>query len=145
MAATHHQQRGTLSTHLIHIVMMEDRDGNSAPPTVVPRLKVLQWNVQGLRPKKHQVLQTIFEENLYIVLLQKTLTPADTQWRVAGYILHSLPTSVEGSRSCTTLVRSSIPHRRTTNPVHCGDGVEALAMELQVGGRWFSVYNLYRS
>ena len=124
---------------------MEGRDGNSAPPTVTPRLKVLQWNVQGLRPKKHQVLQTIFEENLDVVLLQETLTPADFEWRVAGYTIHSLPTTVEGSRGSATLVRSPISHRRTTNPVHCGDGVEVLTMELLVGGRCLSVDSLYRS
>ena len=114
------------------------------PPTVAPRLNVLQWNMQGLRPKKHQVLQTIIDENLDVVLLQETLTPASNR-RVTGYTLHSLPITVGGVRGCATLVRSFIPHCRMTNPVHCGDGVEALAVELQVGGRWLSVHNLYRS
>ncbi|KAK4322663.1 hypothetical protein Pmani_006564 [Petrolisthes manimaculis] len=112
--------------------------------TEPPRLKVLQWNVQGLRPKRHQVLQAVFEEHLDIVLLQETLTPTDFEWRVAGYTPHMLP-SLEGTRGCATLVRSTIPHRRVPAPVHCGDGVEVLALELQVGGLLLLVYNIYRS
>ncbi|XP_063887725.1 uncharacterized protein LOC135115154 [Scylla paramamosain] len=101
-------------------------------PAGPPRLRVLQWNVQGLRPKKHQVLQAVFEEHLDVVLLQETLTPADFEWRVAGYTPHSLPTA-EDTRGCAALVRNTIPHRRVAAPVNCGDGVEVLALELQEG------------
>ncbi len=113
-------------------------------PAGPPRLRVLQWNVQGLRPKKHQVLQAVFEEHLDVVLLQETLTPADFEWRVAGYTLHSFPTA-EGTRGCAALVRNTIPHRRVAAPVNCGDGVEVLALELQVGSLPLLVYNVYRS
>ncbi|XP_076039453.1 uncharacterized protein LOC143024524 [Oratosquilla oratoria] len=109
-----------------------------------PRLRVLQWKVQGLRSKKHQVLQAIFTENLDVVLLQETLTRADFEWRVAGYSLHSLP-ATENTRGCAALVKSTIPHRRVSAPVHCGEGVEVLALELQVGGIPLLVYNIYRS
>ena len=117
---------------------------HAAQPASAPRIRVLQWNVRGLRPKKHQVLQAVFEEDLDVVLLQETLTPADFEWRVAGYTLHSLP-AAEGTRGCAALVRSAIPHRRVPSPVHCGDGVEVLALELQVGGLPLMMYNLYRS
>ena len=125
--------------------LLPKRDYNRVIVTFIVPTNFLQWNVQGLRPKKHQVLQAIIEVNLDVVLLQETLIPAVFHWRVAGYTLHSLPTTVGGAHGCAMLVRSSIPHHRTTNPVYCGDGVEVLAVELQVGGRWFSVYNLYRS
>ena len=123
---------------------MEGHSETGAHPAA-PRLRVLQWNVQGLRPKRHQVLQAISEEHLDIVLLQETLTPADFRWRVAGYTLHALPALEEGDHGCVTLVRSSIPHRRLPAPVHCGDGVEAMAVELQVGVQPLTVYNIYRS
>ena len=115
---------------------------HSGQPAGPPTLKILQWNVQGLRPKKHELLQTIFEEHLNVVLLQETLTPADFEWRVAGYTLHSLPVA-EGVRGCAALVRNTIPHHRVAAPVHCGDGVEVLALELQMGS--LLVYNIYRS
>ena len=113
-------------------------------PAGSSRLKVLQWNVQGLRPKKHQVLQAIFEEDLDVVLLQETLTPVTFEWRVAGYTLHSLH-ATEGTRGCAALVRSTIPHHRVASPVHCGDNVEVLALKMQVGGRPLLLYNIYRS
>ena len=127
---------------------MGSRHGDAAThhdqPAGSSRLKVLQWNVQGLRPKKHQVLQAIFEEDLDVVLLQETLTPVTFEWRVAGYTLHSLH-ATEGTRGCAALVRSTIPHHRVASPVHCGDNVEVLALKMQVGGRPLLLYNIYRS
>ena len=70
------------------------------------------------------MLQAVVEEDLDVVLLQETHTPTDFEWRVAGYILHSLAATFEGVRGCLTLVRNAIPHRRVRHPVHCGDGVE---------------------
>lgn len=69
--------------------------------------------------------------------------PADFEWRVAGYTLHLLP-AAEGSRGCAALVRTTIPHHRVAIPVHCGDGVEVLALELLVGGLKLQVYNIYK-
>lgn len=97
--------------------------------------------MQGLSPKPHQVLL----ERLDVVFLQETLTPADFESKVAGFTLHSLPSSAEGSRGCLALVRSVIPHRHIPNPMQCWDGVEVLALELHVGGLLIHAYNIYRS
>ncbi|KAG0718135.1 Heparan sulfate glucosamine 3-O-sulfotransferase 3A1 [Chionoecetes opilio] len=53
------------------------------PPPAAGRLKVLQWNIQGLRGKRPEVLQAIVEEDLDLVLLQETLTPEHFEWRIA--------------------------------------------------------------
>ncbi|KAG0721892.1 hypothetical protein GWK47_045536 [Chionoecetes opilio] len=151
VAVSHDHHRGIQAsfppppsgTTFVHADHADNDTPHAAPPAAAPRLKVLQWNAQGLRPKIHQVLQAIFEEDLDVDV-QETLTPADFKWRIAGYSLHSLPAS-EGTRGCVTLVRSAIPHRRITDLVHCGDGVEALAVDLHVGGLELTVYNLYRS
>ena len=126
---------------------MEARSESTAHPAhaPAPTLRVLQWNVQGLRPKKHQVLQAVFQEDLDLVLLQETLTSAEFEWRVAGYTLHSLPAGDGNGRGCAALIRSTIPHNRIAAPVHCGDGVEVLALELQLGPLPLMVYNVYRS
>lgn len=92
---------------------MESRRADGAiheDPTGSPRLRFLQWTVQGLRLKKQQLLQDIFEEDLVVVLLQKTLTCADFEWQVAGYTLHSL-SAIEGTRVCAALMRRAVPHR----------------------------------
>lgn len=44
--------------------------------TQLDSLRVLQWNVQGLRNKRPEILQAIVEEDLDLVLLQETLVPA---------------------------------------------------------------------
>ena len=80
---------------------MEQRDtaaSNEEPPRAPHRLRVLQWNAQGLRNKKHEVQQAVVEEDLDVVLLQETLTPADFEWRVAGYIHPALTPHCRGWR-----------------------------------------------
>lgn len=52
----------------------------AGPLTAVLRLRNLQRNVQGLRPKKHEVLQAIVKEDVDIVLLQEALMLADFEW-----------------------------------------------------------------
>ena len=61
-------------------------------------IKVLQWNVQGLRNKRPEVVQSIVEEGYDLVLLQETLVPEDFKWRVAGFTVHSLPCGGDGQR-----------------------------------------------
>ena len=75
------------------------------------------------------MLQAVVEEDLDVVLLQETLAPAEFEWRVAGYTPHSLAATPGSARGCLALVRSAILHRRVRQPVHCGDGVEALALD----------------
>ncbi|KAG0728322.1 hypothetical protein GWK47_032731 [Chionoecetes opilio] len=86
-------------------IVHADHADNGHPPCGAaggrPRLKGAAVESQGLPPKKHQVLQAIFEEDLDVVLLQETLTPADFKRRIAGYSLHSLP-ATEGTRGCVT-------------------------------------------
>ena len=122
-----------------------DEHHDQTGQATAPRLRVLQWNVQGLRPKRHQVLQAIVEDKLDVVLLQETLTQPEFEWRVAGFTCHTLPSTEAGGRGCVTLVRSSIPHHRIPAPAHCGDGVEVLAVELHLGAIQLPVYNIYRS
>ncbi|KAG0713960.1 putative RNA-directed DNA polymerase from transposon X-element [Chionoecetes opilio] len=108
-------------------------------------LKVLQWNVAGLRNKRPEIIQAIVEEDLDLVLLQETLTPLDFEWRVAGYSIYGLPRDGDGCRGLMVLVRSSLPHHRITDPVQCGEGVEVLAVQLQLAGLPLLVYNIYSS
>lgn len=71
--------------------------------------------MHGLRPKRHQVLQAVVEEDLDVILLQETLTQADLEFRVAEYTLHSLTAKAESARGCMALVRSAILRRSVTS------------------------------
>ncbi|MPC29077.1 hypothetical protein E2C01_022294 [Portunus trituberculatus] len=95
VASSHRPTRGictcATSTHLLPTTQMENRHDRKTThqhqPAGSPRLKVLLWNVQGLQPKRHQVLQAVFEEDLDGVLLQETLmSAAFKEWLVG---LHS--------------------------------------------------------
>ena len=120
-------------------------DAHRDPPPPLPDgIKVLQWNVQGLRGKRPEVIQAIVEEDLDLVLLQETLTPEHFEWRVAGYTIHSLPCGDNGRRGCMVVVRSSLPHRRIAAPVYCGEDVEVMAVQLELPGLPLTVYNVYR-
>lgn len=55
------------------------------PPPIASMQKMSQCNVQGLRPKRHHVLQAVVGEDLDVVCLQSKLVPASFEWRVVGY------------------------------------------------------------
>ena len=121
-------------------------DSRTTDPSPVRRnyLKVLQWNIQGLRGKAHEVQEAIFREGMDVVLLQETLAPASYTFRVAGYSVHPLPQG-DGRQGCMTLVRNTLPHRRVSHPVDCGEGVEVVAVELELPSTRLEVYNIYRT
>ena len=79
-----------------------------------------------------------------MILLQETIAPASFTFRVTGYSVYPLPQE-DGRRGCMTIVRNTIPHRRVPRPVHCGDGVEVIAVELDLPTTQLQVYNIYRS
>ena len=114
------------------------------PASSLDTLRVLQWNIQGLRGKSHEVLEAIAREGMDIVLLQETLAPDTYTFRVPGYTVHQLPLG-PNCRGCMTIVRNVLPHRRLPRPIHCGDGVEVIAVELSLPNMSLAVYNIYRS
>ena len=133
----HSTNQATMSQH------PEDRRSNDPLP-VQRKLKILQWNIQGLRGKAHEVQEAIFREGMDIVLLQETLVPASYTFRVTGYSVHALPKG-EGRQGCMTLVRNTLPHQRISRPADCGEGVEVVAVELDLPSTKLEVYNIYRS
>ena len=125
---------------------MYQSNAHRAPSPPLPdTLKVLQWNVQGLRGKRPELIQAIVEEDLDLVLLQETLAPKHLEWRIPGYTVRSLPRDKDGRRGSMIVVRSSLPHHRIIHSVHCGEGVEVMAVQLELPGLPLTVYNLYLS
>lgn len=104
---------------------------------------MLQWNVQGLRSKRHEAHQARVEEALDLVLLQKTLTWEHFECMVAGYTVNALPCGDGRQRDCMAVVRSSIPHYRIRDAVGCGYCLEVLAVQLRSRGLALAAYNIY--
>ena len=59
-------------------------------------------DVHGLRGKRPEIIQAIVKEHLDLVLLQETLPPEHLEWRMVGYILHSLQHGEDGRRGSMT-------------------------------------------
>ncbi|KAG0726314.1 hypothetical protein GWK47_036866 [Chionoecetes opilio] len=79
------------------------------------------------------------------LLTEETLTPEHFEWRIAGYTVHSLSCGEDGRRGCVVVVRSALPHRRIEDPVHCGEGVEVMAVQLELPALPLTVHNVYSS
>lgn len=107
-------------------------------------LRVLQWNIRGLRSNANQLVEAAIKENIDVILLQETMTTEDTTPKIPGFSSNMLNWS-EGRRGLATYVRRRIPHDRIENPIPCGEGVEVLAVNLHVGPSTICIYNIYRA
>lgn len=97
--------------------------------------------MQGLRPKRHQVFLAVVEEDLDTFFLQKTLAPAGFEWRVTRYNLHSLTATIWRTHDCLAW---DPPHQKITHQMDWRDGVEVLALELDVRTVSLAVCNVYQ-
>ena len=107
---------------------------------MAPNLSILQWNINSYSARSanlHAIVQT---RSIDIVMLQETLT-GDTV-RFSGYIPF-VQASTEGTRGLITLVKATIPCSRVDNPLSCGEGVEVLAVEIQLAQGPLRLYNVY--
>ncbi|XP_076047611.1 uncharacterized protein LOC143029087 [Oratosquilla oratoria] len=105
-------------------------------------LSVLQWNINGFLRKRSYLLAIAQQYDFDIIRVpQETLLREEV--RFPGYRTFSLLRS-DTTRGCMVLVKDSLPCSEDTNPIYCGDGVEAHAVLVQRGHETFTIYNLYR-
>lgn len=62
--------------------------------------------------------------------LQETLAPTSKPIKLRGYTSHNIPCTRGGSLGNSILVRNNIPSSPVNNPVHCGEGVDLLAVTI---------------
>ncbi|KAG7164024.1 putative RNA-directed DNA polymerase from mobile element jockey-like 53, partial [Homarus americanus] len=74
--------------------------------------------------------------------LEQTLMSKDKQCRLPGYQQYSVPKG-PNSHGSIILVMATIPSSEV-EPVHCGDGVEAQAVRIQLANDSLVVYNIYK-
>ena len=82
-------------------------------------------------------------DDIDVLLLQDTRVPESLDWRLAGYNQYILPNTDHRS-GCMIVVKTSIPHQKITNPIHCGNEVEIMALRLKLPAMDLVVYNIYR-
>ena len=85
------------------------------------------------------------DENRDIIFLQETLLPENVPLAFGGYRAYHLPAAPGQTRGCTILVKTTIPSKEIARPPSCGEGVEVLAVSIQLRDLTLKVYNIYNS
>ena len=103
-------------------------------------LSILQWNICSYKSKNSFLQSIVRARSIDVVMLQETLTMGSVCF--SGYHAFTTP-NLDGARGLMTLVKEAIPCSLIANPPHCGDGVESLAVEIQLPGGSIKIYNIY--
>ena len=106
-------------------------------------LKVLNWNIAGANTKKAALIAHCKTENYDIITLQETLLRRGQKYKLNGYNVYTTPYE-NTDRGLATLVKSSIPVKKITNPITCGDNVEVLALKITLQDTTLDIYNIHR-
>ena len=107
-------------------------------------LDTLNWNICGVNTKRATLLAYCKTENYDIIALQETLVQTGKKFRVNRYNTYTTPCE-NTNRGLAILVKSSIPVKRITNPISCGDCVEVMAVRLTLENQTLDIYNIYRN
>jgi len=124
------------------------REGTGAPRQNATRtdgLTICQWNCNGARSKYATLLEVARLSQVDIFLLQETLLPDSSTFKVPGYHSYLLPRIHGESRGCAILVRHHLDCEEVLRPVECGEGVEVQAVTIRLPALRLKVYNIYRS
>ena len=106
-------------------------------------LKLLQWNICGVRSKLNLLRAALAKEAFDVVLLQETLLREGQLTSLKGYRPFYLPAVPGETRGCGILVRDTIPCSRVPRPVRCGEGVEVLAVRVTLPNTAVDFYSIY--
>ena len=107
-------------------------------------LDTLNWNICGVNTKKATLLAYCKTEKYDVITLQEALINIGKKFKVNGYNTYTTPCD-NTNRGLAILVKSSIPVKRITNPISCGDNVEVMAVRLTLDNQTLDIYNIYRN
>ena len=114
------------------------------PPSPLPPLSVLQWNINGLRPNSSWLQSTLAMDQVDVALLQETRLPEHYHVNFRHYDQYHHHYE-QGTRQGTAiLVRKSLAHDHITSPIFCGEGVDVLAVSILLPTTSLTIYNIYR-
>ena len=104
-------------------------------------LDTLNWNICGVNTKKATLLAYCKTGKYDVITLQETLINIDKKFKVNGYNTYTTPRE-NTNRGLAILVKSSIPVKRITNSISCGDNVEVMAVRLTLDNQTLDIYNI---
>ena len=109
----------------------------------VSNLKILNWNIAGINRKTATLLAHCKQENYDVITLQETLLQRGKKLKVSGYNTFITPHE-NTDRGLAVLIKNTIPVKRITNPISCGNNVEVIAVTIILQEYQLDIYNIYR-
>ena len=106
-------------------------------------VKVLNWNIAGANTKKATLIAHSKVENYDVITLQETLLRRGQKFKLNGYNIYTSPHE-DTDRGLAILIKNTIPVKKITNPILCGDNVEVLAVTITLQDTKLEIYNIYR-
>ena len=106
-------------------------------------VKILNWNIAGANTKKAALIAHSKTENYDLITLQETLLNRAKKLKLNGYTTYTTPHE-NTDRGLAILIRNSIPAKRITNPISCGNNVEVLAVTVTLQNINLDIYTVYR-
>ena len=107
-------------------------------------LDTLNWNICGVNIKKATLLAYCKTEKYDVITLQEPLINIGKKFKVSGYNTYTTPRE-NTNRGLAILVKSSIPVKRITNLISCGDNGEVMAVRLTLDNQTLDICNIYRN
>ena len=99
--------------------------------------------MQGIRSKLDVLTAVLDSDQVDVALLQETNLPATHKLTFRRYVYHNLPVVQGETRGLGILVKRSIAHSLVADPIDCGEGVEVMAVTIQLSGTPLTLYNIY--
>lgn len=106
-------------------------------------VKIISWNVNGLKTRCCDVHYYVHKHDIDVVLLQETGDRSGGLLKLQGFTRYQL-LAREGVRGMATYVRNSIPSQLTEEP-HKKDGVESICVTVHLKEGQLNIVNLYVS
>ena len=111
------------------------------PKSNLNKLRILQWNIQGIRAKQEELQAILNNQLISIACIQETLLEDKTWNPPKNYAIEKSPhIAGEGSRGAAVLLHRSIPYVR----LHINTTLEAVAVKVHQN-RSYTVCCLYMS
>ena len=106
-------------------------------------LKVILWNVNGVRNRLADIHYCITKYFTDVLLLQETLDRGESWLKLNDYQCYHLPAG-DGVRGFSIYVKKSLPSELVGRPVR-EEGIESLVIKNYVKDAVLNVVNLYVS
>lgn len=104
-------------------------------------LRIMHWNCRGFRSKEAILQAYVRLQELDVLLLQETNITESP--RFPGYEVYVLPPA-QRSWGCMTIVKRNLNSQKIDSPISCGDQIELLGVQLFIGNKTLSLYNIYK-